>query len=220
MHSPTVLTLSASPRDSEMVQSIQRFRRCPKPGEEQPPVVMKPWGCEYSLFDTDKCSLWVLHMSPGSSTSQHAHLTKDAEMLVISGELTLSTLEGEVKVSPGDIVRIERGVFHSIANSADGSEELVLFELESPRDRYDIIRYKDRYGREGHGYDDSFVPRPENVQSQLFLGSHAIYGPYVVSAVCEPERVECTLNSFQFEEGSVIVYTGTGVCLRIASSSN
>lgn len=114
-------------------------------------VVNKPWGYEYLMFQNDTAAAWVLHLNHNQSTSMHCHPTKKTSLVVLSGEVTSSTLEGWLHLRAGDAVIIDEGVFHTTkAVSPDG---VLLVEVESPPNKKDLVRLKDAYGREKDGYE-------------------------------------------------------------------
>ena len=46
---------------------------------------------------------------------------------------------------------IEKKVFHQTVN--DSKNDAILMEIETPNDKNDLLRLKDRYGRENMGYE-------------------------------------------------------------------
>lgn len=111
--------------------------------------VDKPWGHEVQLYRGPAACFWRLQLEPGSETSMHCHSFKRTALIVESGEVVLQTLTRQFTLRPGDIVHIEPMAFHR--SSTQGGA--VLIELESPANKNDLIRYEDRYGRKGLGYE-------------------------------------------------------------------
>lgn len=111
-------------------------------------VVPKPWGFEYQVSLNAEQAVWKLHINPSGETSMHAHVNKETLLILISGEVEFSTLNGTHQLGTGSIVRIERGTFHK-SYSRQGAE---LIEIESPPKKNDLVRLSDKYGREGKGY--------------------------------------------------------------------
>ena len=66
----------------------------------------------------------------------HAHMDQEELFLVIEGEATFETMDGEVVVGEGEVVRFEPGEFQSGANESDGLLE--VFALGAPRETEDI----------------------------------------------------------------------------------
>ncbi len=114
-------------------------------------VVNKPWGYEYLVHENAQTAVWALYLKPNQATSTHCHPNKKTSLLVISGEVVCSTLEGWLTRKAGEGVIIDEGVFHSTkAASPDGA---LIFEIESPPNKKDLVRLKDAYGREHEGYE-------------------------------------------------------------------
>lgn len=114
-------------------------------------VVDKPWGYEYLLFENPHAAVWILHLKFGAKTSMHCHPRKKTSLLVLDGEVKTSSLDTHFALQNLDGLVIERGVFHSTAcASAEGA---FIMEIETPPDKTDLVRLKDEYGRENHGYE-------------------------------------------------------------------
>lgn len=121
-------------------------------------VVRKPWGYEYLVYQNDKVGLWLLHLSPGASTSLHCHPRKKTGLVLLSGEAHLSYLNDGVHLKPLDRVMIRPGLFHSTkAVSPDG---IMLLEIETPRDKENLVRLEDAYGREAKPYEGPAAEEP------------------------------------------------------------
>lgn len=84
-----------------------------------------------------------VELPPGAwSTQRHWHKTNDEAVIVISGELTLVTDEGEEVLGPGDCVgfRMNNPDAHHLQNR--GSEPAVYFDIGG-RDMYDVSTFPD-----------------------------------------------------------------------------
>lgn len=115
-------------------------------------VVDKPWGYEYLMFENDILGIWILYLKQGFSTSMHCHLRKKTSLTLLSGKAISSTLDTRFKLKSLDGLIIDSGVFHSTeAISPDG---IFLMEIETPPDKDDLIRLRDKYGRENKAYED------------------------------------------------------------------
>jgi len=111
----------------------------------------KPWGKEYLLYQNDNVAIWHLFIEPRQSTSLHCHPNKKTGLVVLDGAAKISFLGGGgEKLFPGEKVMIRQGVFHQSTSKNDSI--LQLLEIETPVDKADIIRLKDRYGRAGQSY--------------------------------------------------------------------
>lgn len=66
----------------------------------------------------------------------HAHMDQEEVFVVVRGEATFETMNGEISVSEGEVVRFAPGEFQSGRNEAD--DELVAVVIGSPRDTEDV----------------------------------------------------------------------------------
>ncbi|CAA0130402.1 Uncharacterised protein [Mycolicibacterium vanbaalenii] len=114
-------------------------------------MIVKPWGCEYRAYVDDFIDVWQLTINAGHATSMHAHPRKVTYLICLDGEGITHTLSGTTAVQPGSILQIGKGVFHSTESLGPGP--LVLVEVETPRNKYDLVRLKDGYKRAGTGYE-------------------------------------------------------------------
>lgn len=124
------------------------------PKTEQPDdyagfLVLKPWGYEFQVFDNAACSVWLACLRPDRAVSMHCHQRKQAAFIPLSGGVTFRTL-GTSEALQGYLA-IEEGVFHSQENNS--GDDAFFLEYEWPSEKSDLVRYKDRYGRTGKGYE-------------------------------------------------------------------
>lgn len=115
-------------------------------------VVNKPWGYEYLLFENDFVAIWILHLKFNESTSLHCHPQKKTSLIVLSGEVHVSTLSDNFVFKQREGLIIDKGVFHS--SKAISPAGLFLMEIETPPNKTDLVRLKDEYGRQGKGYEN------------------------------------------------------------------
>ena len=122
-------------------------------------IVKKPWGYEYLAYENDECALWLLHINENQRTSMHCHPNKTTGLTVLSGEVTVSFLSDDFKLSSMKKIMIRKGLFHSTcATSENGAD---IFEIETPVDKFDLVRLRDRYGRKGKPYENSTFEYPK-----------------------------------------------------------
>ncbi|WP_157253286.1 cupin domain-containing protein [Nonomuraea typhae] len=153
-----VVTIDAGPVD---VRELKRLlANGARPDNEQfdgdaylNDVILKPWGCEYRAYADDFFDLWVLRINAPHGTSMHVHPRKLTYLLCLSGKGIIGTFSGTVAVEEGTVLRIAPGVFHSTRNIGD--EPLELIEVETPRNKFDLIRYSDDYNRAGTVYEST-----------------------------------------------------------------
>lgn len=132
-----------------------------RPGNEDPDthqhlqgLIPKPWGQEYRIYVDDFLDVWHLEIEPGHATSMHTHPRKITCLLCVSGAGLTHSLGGMLEVKAGSVVHIARGAFHSTENTS-ATETLSIIEVETPRNKYDLLRLRDGYNRAGKGYESS-----------------------------------------------------------------
>jgi mannose-6-phosphate isomerase-like protein (cupin superfamily) len=106
-------------------------------------LIPKPWGSEFRVYEDALMEVWWLHIAPRHRTSLHCHPHKRTALLCLEGTGTLSTCTGvQYALEPGVVVHIECGAYHRSA-STDGP--LTLIEVETPKDKFDLLRIADDY---------------------------------------------------------------------------
>lgn len=121
-------------------------------------LVRKPWGYEYLMYENDQLGLWLLRLEAGAATSLHCHPRKKTGLVVLSGDAHLSFLNDGVDLKPLSRTMIRPGLFHS--TKATSSEGLFLLEVETPRDKENLVRLEDNYGREAQPYEGTEAHEP------------------------------------------------------------
>lgn len=121
-------------------------------------VVNKPWGYEYLMFENQDIGLWFLRLKGGASTSLHCHPRKKTGLVLISGQAELAFLNSTSPLGPLSRVMIRPGLFH--ATRATSPEGAALLEIETPRDKENLIRLEDTYGREERPYEGAEAATP------------------------------------------------------------
>lgn len=126
-------------------------------------LVRKPWGYEYLMYQNDLLGLWLLRLEHGAATSLHCHPRKKTGLVVLSGEAHLSFLNDGVDLKPLGRNMIRPGLFHS--TKATSPEGLFLLEVETPRDKENLVRLEDNYGRQAQPYEgvEATEPLPSNL---------------------------------------------------------
>src|SRR5260370_34306305 len=94
-------------------------------------------------------------------------------------------LEGMCLIKPLDYIYIGKGVFRSTENSSDVPLELV--EVEVPRNKLDLVRLADKYGRSGKCYETKCL------DCSLYTLHH---GQLVPGSKI---RKACLYNAYRFE---------------------
>lgn len=116
-------------------------------------IVKKPWGHEYLAYENDHVGLWFLHIEKGQQTSMHCHPKKTTGLVLLDGEAEVSFLADKRQIQSLDKVMIRRGLFHSTKALSDNGA--FVFEIETPKDKHDLVRLNDSYGRASKPYEDS-----------------------------------------------------------------
>ena len=112
--------------------------------------VPKPWGYEIIWAHTDRYVGKILHITAGHELSVQYHNRKDETVYLLSGELSYRVqLEGsdelqDMRLRTGESFRITPGTVHQMVAITDCD----VLEASTP-DLDDVVRLKDKYGREG-----------------------------------------------------------------------
>lgn len=124
-------------------------------------IVNKPWGHEYLVYENDEVGLWFLYLNKDQQTSMHCHPQKTTGLVVLDGEVEVSFLADTKRISSLGKVMIRRGLFHSTKSISDYA---CIFEIETPKDKHDLVRLRDYYGRSKMSYEgkDFEIPKNEN----------------------------------------------------------
>ena len=115
-------------------------------------VVKKPWGFEYLAYENDEVGIWCLNIEKDQKTSMHCHPKKTTGLILLDGIAEVSFL-GDKRIIKGlDKVMIRRGLFHSTKSLSNRS---LILEIETPKDKHDLVRLNDSYGRATKPYESS-----------------------------------------------------------------
>lgn len=112
-------------------------------------VVPKPWGHEIVWAHTDHYVGKILHITAGHALSVQYHERKDETVYLLAGELIYWVKLGDeplrdMHLRVGDAFRITPGTVHYMEAVTDCD----VLETSTP-ELDDVVRLKDRYGREG-----------------------------------------------------------------------
>lgn len=112
--------------------------------------VPKPWGHETIWAHTDRYVGKILHVTAGQALSVQYHERKDETVYLLQGEMKYWVqLPGDTelrdqRLTTGQSFRITPGTIHYIEAITDCD----ILEASTP-ELDDVVRIKDRYGREG-----------------------------------------------------------------------
>lgn len=159
-------------------------------------VIEKPWGHEYRVYADNFYDIWKLLLLPGQSTSMHCHPRKETALLCLRGLGKVRFLGESHVIQAMDFIHIGKGVWHATDNI--GPNELELIEVESPRNKLDLIRLADRYGRQGKSYEREplqidYPIHPGNLVRGSKLRRHCVQQRYQfglragLDLLCRPE---------------------------------
>jgi quercetin dioxygenase-like cupin family protein len=122
-------------------------------------VIDKPWGHEIRVYDDRRIDVWQLRIEARSGTSLHAHRRKQTCLICIEGRGVFETGSGQrLPLTVGTVVHIRAGALHATSTETGMS----LVEVETPRDKFDLVRIGDSYGRTGEPYEDPRSSQPQS----------------------------------------------------------
>lgn len=124
-------------------------------------VVNKPWGYEYQAFQNENVAVWILHIKHGFQTSLHCHPAKKTSLVILQGTVISSNLNGDIQLSVGEGLFLEKGVFHSTKAISPG--EAIVMETETPINKKDLVRLQDKYGRQHTAYEGKYFHSPMGI---------------------------------------------------------
>ena len=89
-------------------------------------------------LETTDFALNRYRLDPGErfSGGMHAHMDQEEVFVIVEGEATFDTMDGEVTVGEAEVIRFAPGEFQSGKNDSDG--EVVAFAMGAPRDSEDV----------------------------------------------------------------------------------
>ena len=112
--------------------------------------VPKPWGHETIWAHTDRYVGKIIHIAAGQALSVQYHERKDETVYLLQGELKYWVqLPGDdepqdQRLTAGQAFRITPGTIHYMEAVTDCD----VLEVSTP-ELDDVVRLRDRYGREG-----------------------------------------------------------------------
>ncbi len=119
-------------------------------GRTEVRTVQKPWGHEIIWAANELYVGKILHIEAGQQLSVQYHHVKDETIYLLAGEMNYCVqLEGDdeprdVRLAAGEAFRITPGTIHYMKAVTDCD----VLEASTPH-LDDVVRLKDRYGREG-----------------------------------------------------------------------
>ena len=123
-------------------------------------IIKKPWGFEYCFWSSKKAALWVLFIKKEQCTSLHSHIFKKT-YLINSKKIFLKTLIKTNKIEPFSIIEIDKKTFHQTRNIS--GKDSVMFELETPNRKLDLLRHQDKYKRDSVFYEREILNNKSSI---------------------------------------------------------
>lgn len=116
--------------------------------KKQAQKIEKPWGHELIWAQTQDYVGKVLCVKAGQALSLQYHQIKEETLFIEKGKCLIETGPNEQQLSAdeyneGDVFHIPPGTLHRII----ALTELRIFEVSTPH-LSDVVRLKDRYGRD------------------------------------------------------------------------
>jgi mannose-6-phosphate isomerase-like protein (cupin superfamily) len=186
-------------------------------------LIRKPWGSEFRVYDDDLTDIWCLHIKPLHRTSLHCHPHKRTALMCLEGMGTLSTCSGAAyTLEPGVVLQIERGAYHrSTAGSGTG---LRLIEVETPNDKFDLLRLEDDYRDPGTPYEDEHHAPLRLVELRRAAAAPLALQPLLVQRLAANRwarlRAHCSTGRYRFAvQTGAQIHASTDVVFAIALES-
>jgi mannose-6-phosphate isomerase-like protein (cupin superfamily) len=174
-------------------------------------IVPKPWGYEYLIFENDYLGIWLLHINDGQRTSLHCHPDKKTGLIMLTGQGTVSFLSNDIPMPTYSKIMIREGVFHSTcAQARDGVD---VIEIETPRNKENLVRMEDAYGRKGMRYEtaDKCVSKTDHeLWIDYIVGERKEYANYIFSVQILTRQL---LNALH-EETIIVILSPVGIVTR------
>jgi mannose-6-phosphate isomerase-like protein (cupin superfamily) len=148
-------------------------------------IVRKPWGYEYIAYQNNDVALKVLHIAHGERTSLHCHPSKSTGLVVLSGTAEINFIADSKYLTAPAKQMIRRGLFHQTHAVSDGG--VIMFEIETPVDKDDLVRLRDNYGRENQGYEGSQHELPKDDECLRITDPSSSDSNFYKLGVCDIE---------------------------------
>jgi mannose-6-phosphate isomerase-like protein (cupin superfamily) len=174
-------------------------------------IVKKPWGYEYLAYENEYVAIWFLYIKHNHATSFHCHPNKTTGLILLDGQAETSFLNNTNKLNPTNKIMIRKGLFHS--TKATDERGAWIFEIETPVDKQDLVRFKDSYGREGKPYEDETfeIPKAEDClwiknPPEIYNFANCILDVKNITDVNEFTDIDDSLNVMFLKGGLITDY--------------
>lgn len=193
-------------------------------------IVRKPWGREYCIYENKDLSVWHLTIMPGQKTSLHCHPNKKTALILLNNKARINLIERGFEIEGLSKIMLRNGMFHQTHNCYQ--DPINLIEVETPNDKFDLIRIEDDYGRKNKSFEDesqwepktsSEQPLKHNLQQKISGLNFKIENlKNVILGQYHDESVVVVLgkSAFSSKKGEVLCPTGEAVTFKIIKFLN
>lgn len=171
-------------------------------------IVPKPWGYEYLIFENEKIGIWWLHLNKHEATSLHCHPDKKTGLILLKGLAKVSFLSDTLNMEPFSKIMIREGFFHSTQAISDDGIDVI--EVEVPKDKENLVRMADAYGRKGKKYEsinDCTLKTNGELWIDDIIGEKKVYAGY---SFCIQYLTKELLNTL-LDEDIIIMLSQEGI---------
>lgn len=179
-------------------------------------IVQKPWGYEYIAYQNNDVALMVLHIGYNERTSLHCHPSKSTGLVVLSGTAEINFIADSKQLTAPAKQMIRRGLFHQTHAVSDGG--VIMFEIETPVDKDDLVRLRDNYGRKDQGYEGSQYELPKDDECLRIIDPAPGNSNFYKLGICDIEITNVTDKSvFDNREPTDIVMFVQGGLIKVVN---
>jgi mannose-1-phosphate guanylyltransferase / mannose-6-phosphate isomerase len=140
-----------APKDrvQDVKNLVERLKKLGRPEPSLHREVFRPWGSYDSVDGGTRFQVKRLTVKPGATLSLQMHHHRAEHWIVVSGTARITCDDKVFLLSENESTYIPIGARHRIENP--GKVELHIIEVQSGSylGEDDIVRFEDRYGREG-----------------------------------------------------------------------
>jgi mannose-6-phosphate isomerase-like protein (cupin superfamily) len=114
-------------------------------------IVNKPWGKEHCIYECQNLAIWHLTINPQKKTSLHCHPSKKTALILLNNKAKVNLIERSFDLTGLSKIMLRQGMFHQTENISD--ERINLIEVETPNNKFDLVRIEDDYGRKNQAFE-------------------------------------------------------------------
>nr|MBP9593043.1 cupin domain-containing protein [Steroidobacteraceae bacterium] len=111
--------------------------------------VFRPWGSYDSVDNGERFQVKRLVVKPGASMSLQLHHHRAEHWIVVSGTARITRGDEVFLLGENESTYIPMGTRHRIENPGKVALHIIEVQSGSYLGEDDIVRFEDRYGREG-----------------------------------------------------------------------